>query len=66
MIKFMTIFLNDEEKEDNETTDYERTTFDEGKGMNDERGGEAVALVKEAENFSIPSSKYLNENFLNR
>ena len=38
---------NDEEKEENETTYSERTTFDEVKEVNDERGGEGVALVEE-------------------
>ena len=30
---------NDEEKEENEATDSGRTKIDEGKGVNDERGG---------------------------
>ena len=34
---------NDEEKEQNEAIDSESTKFDEGKGVNDERGGENVA-----------------------
>ena len=37
---------NDEEKEENETAYYESTTFNEGKGVNNERGGEDVALVE--------------------
>ena len=36
---------NDEKKEENETTDSEGTKFDEGKGVNHERGGEDVVLV---------------------
>ena len=52
---------NDEEKEENETTDSESTTFDEGKGVSDERGGENVALFEEAEFSSRPSSESLNE-----
>ena len=39
---------NDEEKEENETTESESTTFGEGKGVNDERGGKYIALVEEA------------------
>ena len=40
VIKFMTrMKTNDEEKEENKTTDSEITTFDEGKGVNNERGG---------------------------
>ena len=57
----MTRIKNDEEKEENETAYYESTTFNEGKGVNNERGGEDVALVEEAEVSSRPSSYYLNE-----
>ena len=32
------------EKNDGETTDSERTTMDEGKGVNDEKGGKDVDL----------------------
>ena len=39
---------NDEGKEENETTYYESTKFYEGKVVNDERGGENVALVEES------------------
>ena len=39
---------NDGEKYENEKKDSESTTFDEGKGVNDERGGKYVALVEEA------------------
>ena len=46
---------NDEEKEENETTDSENTTIGEGKGVNDERGGQYLALAEDAEISSIPS-----------
>ena len=39
---------NGEGKEENETTDSESITFNEGKVVNDERGGESVPLVEEA------------------
>ena len=39
---------NDEEKEENETKYSERTTFGEGKGVNDERGDKVVSLVEES------------------
>ena len=64
MIKFMTrMKKNDEEKEENETTDSESTTFDEGKCANDERVGEDVALVEETEFSSRISSDYLNKKY---
>ena len=46
---------NNEEKEENETTDSENTKIDEGKGVNDEEGGEDAVLVEEAE-FSSRSN----------
>ena len=54
---------NDEEKEENETTDSERTKIDQGKGVNDERGGDYVALFEETEFSSRTSSEYLNEKY---
>ena len=36
---------NDQEKEENKTTDSESTKIDEGKGVNNESGGEDVSLV---------------------
>ena len=45
-----------DKKEENETTDSESTTFDEGKGVNYENGGKGVAFVKEEEFNSRPSS----------
>ena len=52
---------NDEEKERNETTDSESTTFGEDKGVNYERGGKDIALFEEAEISLRPSSESLNE-----
>ena len=37
---------NDEEKEENEKTDYESTTIGEVKVVKDERGGKYYSLVK--------------------
>ena len=55
---------NDEEKEINKTTDYKSTTFGEGIGLNNERGGENVDLFEEAERSSRPISEALNEKMI--
>ena len=54
---------NDEEKEVKEAADSESTKIDEGKGVNNESGGEDVDLVHEVEFNSRASSESLNEKY---